>query len=209
MTLQYIINKFDLEVSGRQPVEIPDFDRDGLAELFYELNFKRIVEVGVCSGAYSEVLCKANPWAEVVGVDPFLPHDDYKDYQLTKTINAYHEDALKLVDKYPNYRLIEKMSVDAAKDFDDESIDAVYIDGNHRLEFVVADINAWLPKIRKGGIISGHDYTKIKQPTNTHVYQALNAYTDAYEIKPWFVLGQKAMIPGEARDRLRSWAFVK
>ena len=34
----------------------------------------------------------------------------------------------------------------------------VYIDGDHRKEPVLADINAWLPKVKKGGIIGGHDY---------------------------------------------------
>jgi hypothetical protein len=34
----------------------------------------------------------------------------------------------------------------------------VYIDANHTHEEVKKDIQAWLPKIKKGGIISGHDY---------------------------------------------------
>jgi predicted O-methyltransferase YrrM len=35
---------------------------------------------------------------------------------------------------------------------------AVYIDGDHAYESVKQDIAAWLPKIRKGGILAGHDY---------------------------------------------------
>jgi predicted O-methyltransferase YrrM len=37
---------------------------------------------------------------------------------------------------------------------------AVYIDGDHRFEFVKQDISAWLPKVRPGGILAGHDYGK-------------------------------------------------
>ena len=50
------------------------------------------------------------------------------------------------------------MSWDAAVNFADESIDFVFIDADHSYESVKKDIEAWLPKIRKNGIISGHDY---------------------------------------------------
>ena len=38
-----------------------------------------------------------------------------------------------------------------------ESIDFMFIDGDHRYSQVTKDINAWWPKIRKGGILCGHD----------------------------------------------------
>jgi len=42
--------------------------------------------------------------------------------------------------------------------FDDNSIDFLFIDGNHEYEAVKQDISLWLPKVKKGGVISGHDY---------------------------------------------------
>ncbi len=207
-TLEYVINKFNLDTSGRLPVEIPNFGRNGLTEVFHELGFNNIVEVGVCDGSFSRAICKANPQAKIVGVDPFIAYDEYGDYRRPSSINKYHEKAKTLLNEYSNYSLLEKMSVEAARDFEDGSLDAVYIDANHRYEFVVADIHAWLPKIRKGGIISGHDYANIKQPTNTHVFQAVNGYTDSHQVKPWFLLGTKAMLPGEIRDSMRSWCWV-
>jgi predicted O-methyltransferase YrrM len=36
--------------------------------------------------------------------------------------------------------------------------DVVYIDAGHDYTSVKADIGAWLPKVRKGGIICGDDY---------------------------------------------------
>ena len=208
-TLNYIQKKFNLDLDQKSPIEIANFGRDQLAELFAELGFRTIVEIGVCAGEYSEVLCKANPEATIFGVDPFISHKEYKDYALKSSIDKYHAKAQEVEDRYPNYALKEKYSMDAVKDFADQSIDAVYIDANHKYEFVVEDIAQWTKKIRKDGIISGHDYSKIRQPTNTHVYQAVHGYTDSHQIKPWFILGQNAMIKGEIRDRLRSWCWVK
>lgn len=56
-------------------------------------------------------------------------------------------------------RLIETKSLDAVKQFDDGSLDFVYLDADHGYEPVKREIAAWLPKVRPGGIIAGHDYT--------------------------------------------------
>jgi predicted O-methyltransferase YrrM len=59
---------------------------------------------------------------------------------------------------YKNIQLITKTSDDAADDFNDEVFDFVYIDGIHQYENVLSDIKNYLPKIKKGGVIGGHDY---------------------------------------------------
>ena len=53
---------------------------------------------------------------------------------------------------------IRRTSLDAAKQFENESLDFVFIDAAHDYENVKNDINAWYPKVKKGGTISGHDY---------------------------------------------------
>jgi predicted O-methyltransferase YrrM len=50
-------------------------------------------------------------------------------------------------------------SADAAAKFPDNWLDAVFIDADHSYAAVRRDIDAWLPKVRPGGIIAGHDYT--------------------------------------------------
>jgi predicted O-methyltransferase YrrM len=52
-------------------------------------------------------------------------------------------------------------SVEASKLYADNSLDFVFIDANHSYEFVKDDINAWYPKVKKGGILAGHDYIKL------------------------------------------------
>jgi predicted O-methyltransferase YrrM len=49
-------------------------------------------------------------------------------------------------------------SVKAASLYPDNSLEFVFIDANHEYEAVKADLQAWLPKVKKGGHIAGHDY---------------------------------------------------
>jgi predicted O-methyltransferase YrrM len=54
--------------------------------------------------------------------------------------------------------VIQASSIDASASFDAESLDWVFIDADHSYASVLADIRAWGPKLRRGGLISGHDY---------------------------------------------------
>ena len=55
---------------------------------------------------------------------------------------------------------IRTLSTVGAQQFADQSCDFVFIDADHSKEAVLADIRAWLPKVRPGGIIAGHDYNR-------------------------------------------------
>lgn len=55
-------------------------------------------------------------------------------------------------------RFMHKSSVDAAKEIQDNSLDFCYIDAAHDYDSVKKDINAWWPRIKKGGVFCGHDY---------------------------------------------------
>lgn len=54
--------------------------------------------------------------------------------------------------------VIKNKSLDAARNYEDQSLDFVFIDGNHAYEEFKADIIAWFPKVKVGGIIAGHDF---------------------------------------------------
>jgi predicted O-methyltransferase YrrM len=53
---------------------------------------------------------------------------------------------------------IKMPSHEAAALYEDESLDFVFVDGEHSYDGVSGDINFWLPKVRKGGVLAGHDY---------------------------------------------------
>jgi predicted O-methyltransferase YrrM len=55
-------------------------------------------------------------------------------------------------------RLFQMESQEAVKRYRDGSLDFVWIDGDHTYPSVLADCQAWWPKIRPGGLFAGHDY---------------------------------------------------
>ena len=213
-TLDYIVNKYNLKIGKDMPIEIPNVGRDNLPEWFKDLGFKIGVEVGTQKGEYAEILCKKNPEAKLYCIDPWKKIKDYFEYRSDSLHEKYYRETKERLEKF-NCELIRKTSIEAVKDFEDDSIDYVYIDGNHSFPSVVNDIYEWSKKVRKGGIISGHDWYKAKgYPKNGknithHVIEAVSGYTKAYKIKPWFVLGTEAKIEGQIRDKSRSWLWIK
>lgn len=217
-TLKYILKKYGLRLSER--IEIPNVGRDNLASLFSELNFKVGVEVGVEHGLYSEVLCKANPQMKIYGVDPWesleiciknSPKRRTDNHSSQKTCDRYYENAMRRLAPYPNYKILKEYSVDAVKRFDDASLDFVYIDANHEYSFVIDDITMWSKKVRKRGIVSGHDYynTSSSSKVTMQVKRAVNDYVRKNHIKPLIIWGAHAVSPGVTRDKWRSWMWVK
>lgn len=215
---EYILKKFGREFNPDKPKhEIPNFGRDNLADLFAELDFQSGAEIGVMKGEYSEVLCKANLNLTLHLVDPWLKYDGYQDFG--KTMDANLAAAKKRLKPY-NCVYHRAFSEIAAQECEDNSLDFVYIDGNHDFPHVVQDIVEWTKKVRVGGIISGHDYILrgkntpgARRPgklnTTHHVVEAVDGYTRAYHTNPFFILGRKETVEGEIRDKYRSWMWCK
>lgn len=66
---------------------------------------------------------------------------------------------IKTVQEFPGrYDIVRDLSASAAKRYPDGYFDFVYIDANHRYETILEDVQIWAPKVRKGGIVCGHDY---------------------------------------------------
>lgn len=209
-TLKYILDKFNIKTNSRViPVEIPNTDREDLAKLFCELGFKVGAEVGVEKGIYSEVLCKNNPEGKLFAVDAWTAYRGYVDHKSQEKLNGFMETAKNRLEKY-NCEIIRGFSVDVAKQFEDNSLDYVYLDANHEFRYVVDDLFTWSKKVKAGGIIAGHDYIRSTKFTCAmHVVEAVHAFVSCYRIDPLFVLGAKNKEEGEKRDKQRSWFFVK
>jgi len=115
-----------------------------------------VVEVGAWTGAGTKVFARF--FAKVYAVDPWSSSEPEiaGEYDM-KRVEAIFDGRF-----IGNGRVvkIKKRSLDAVRDFDDASVDVVYIDAIHKYEYVRDDIKAWLPKVRPGGFISGHDYER-------------------------------------------------
>ena len=206
---EHLLQKYNIKTDV---IEIPNAGRNDLAEWLHELDLKTGVELGVAAGEYSETLMKANPQMELYGVDPYIPYKGYKDYVRNSTFNSLMDEAHARLDKFPNYEFIRKMSEDAAEDFPDGSIDFVYIDANHSEPFVSQDINTWTPKVRKGGVVAGHDYARVKgrdgeDSSNWVVIPAIHRYVKEHDLQ-LYVWGWEAKIPGVKREPIRSWMVL-
>ena len=67
----------------------------------------------------------------------------------------------KLLEPFSCCRFIKKTSYEANKEFTDTFFDFVYIDADHTYNAVLSDMVGWYPKVKKGGILSGHDFSII------------------------------------------------
>ena len=210
-TLERIVQLWGLSLNGqRSPIEIPNVGRDDLATLFHQLGFKVGAEVGVETGLYSQILCQRNPGLHLFAVDPWQAYRGYREHVIQADQDRLYEKAKARLSSF-DCELVRKFSVDAAKDFEDGALDFAYLDGNHEFSHVVNDLTSWAPKVRKGGIIAGHDYWQIVGRVRdlVHVMPAVWGYTQAWGIAPWFVLGTKAIVEGQTRDKPRSWMWVR
>jgi hypothetical protein len=74
-------------------------------------------------------------------------------------LDIIHKNLVDYFSDNPKVKLLRYPSTIASNLIPDESLDFVFIDAIHLYEHVVSDYNAWLPKIREGGMISGDDYS--------------------------------------------------
>lgn len=207
--LDYIRSRWVLDVS-KPVIEIPDFGRDGLARMFADLGFEAGAEIGVQNGDFSEILCESNPDAVIYSIDGWHHYSGYHFITTQKQQDENKERALKRLLAYSNNQILDMDSVEAAQEFEDGFLDFVYIDANHDYSHVTEDLTEWCPKVRSGGIISGHDYVQRRGrfTKDMQVVEALRDFMTKRNISPLILLGRKEIVEGEIRDQPRSWMFV-
>ena len=207
-TLAYIGKKFGIDVTQKGPIAILETNRLIMVQTLHELGFKRGVELGVAQGHHSLVLCQNMPGAELYGVDIWDLYEGYNEY--TDRIHKYYLEAQERMRPYPNYTFVKKFSMDAVKDFEDNSLDFVYIDGAHDYKNVAMDICEWSKKVRHGGIVYGHDYKRRHQRWIVDVKDVVDSWSYAKRIRPLFILGTPGQRPdGMYKEGGCSWMVVR
>ncbi len=119
------------------------------------------LEIGIkTGGASADILTHTNtqhlymvdPWKRNFSKTQKLyskkrdPEDDYQ-FVIKKFAKLFSDRST----------IIRKKSEDAIKDVPGK-LDFIFIDGNHEYEYVMRDLLLWTPKIRKGGLVVGHDW---------------------------------------------------
>jgi hypothetical protein len=203
-TLNHIVNKYNIDLSKKSPHELLIGRFKDLPRLFHELGFKEGAEIGVYRGAYSRYLLKYCPGLKLHMIDAWVPYSGYKDFE-DNDLDTAMEAAAKNVEGFDAV-LIKGWSTDKAvlDRFADESLDFVFIDGNHMYEYVVADIAAWSKKVRKGGIVFGHDFDDYtnhpRRWEEMTVIPAVEGWMRAHKIAPWFIT---------TKNSNKCWLYVK
>ena len=119
------------------------------------------VEVGSFKGEFARTILEK--WqGTLYMVDAWYELEDYNDMSNIGLNQDAYLEAMRSINEFRDraymLRCLSKQAVDL---FPDESLDFVYIDANHEYSYVVEDIKLWYPKVKKGGIVAGHDYLDI------------------------------------------------
>ena len=155
----------------------------------YGINPNVGAEIGVLFGKNAEGMLNTFPNLKIYLVDSYDP-----------TTFAHHthtalEALIMAAERLERFRgrfeWFLRTSVVAAEEIPDYSLDYAFIDAGHFYEDVVQDIKAWSPKIRHGGILAGHDYTKRFKGVVRAVCEAFGGKHERKGDLWWIQMGQK------------------
>ena len=150
-------------------------------------------EIGVSEGTHAKEILSFLNIKQLVLVDPWETYvGTYgQDEDKTDLENRYKE----TLNKFSNnnkVKIIKDYSVNAAKMFDDEYFDFVYIDGDHSYEAVIKDLDSWYPKLKEYGVMCGDDYGRysgrgVVKAVSEFAYKHKLVVTCGTDRQFWFV----------------------
>jgi hypothetical protein len=128
------------------------------------------VEIGVHTRGFSSNILKLIKPAKLFLIDPwkYEPYPRYRN-SVYGSQNQQQQDGMdtrynRVCNRFSKeieagvVTILRQSSAEAANYFDSNSVDWVYIDGNHTYEFVKQDLQLYFPKVKAGGFICGDDY---------------------------------------------------
>jgi hypothetical protein len=144
-----------------------------LVDFIKEKQIRKFAEVGVWKGGTCKRILKttADILHEYWAVDPWEVMDEtFEGASRTQRRRTkfdwdeYHKHACSLMLYFQQLRVLRTTSELASSIFEDKYFDLVYLDAIHTFSHVDADIGFWLPKVKDGGYIAGHDYGSHRWP---------------------------------------------
>jgi len=116
----------------------------------------KLIEIGSYEGHSTKVFL--NWFKKVYAIDPWK--SGIGDITNVVDMDVIYERFLQRVDGIGSLKIYRGLSQDMNHRFGNGKYDIVYVDGSHKYEDTLSDIQLYLPKIKKGGWIAGHDYRK-------------------------------------------------
>lgn len=121
------------------------------------------IEIGVLKGenVYT-LLTECTNIEKIYGVDFYEEHKDYDNVRSTQDMQKYFEISTKNLSEFGDrYELLKMKSNKASKNFEDESVDFILVDGDHTTQGIYEDIKKYYPKLKKNGYIFVHDTNRL------------------------------------------------
>jgi hypothetical protein len=188
-----------------RPRTLVGLDRKLLYKEWAKEGFAKGCEVGVQLGRNADVMLSTIPNLQLTLVDPYAVYE-YKNLRRRNRwkwhqpeMDSYRRKAVKRLARFDVVWLMLP-SAAASLYVPDEALDFVYIDGNHGYDFIMQDIILWAPKVRSGGVISGHDYGI------SAVRRAVTMYAGHHQLE--ISVTDRACEPGQSRTVV-SWILRK
>ena len=214
LVLLHIIKSFFFNKSGKSKnflsinlfllivlfIKLPQFNhRIEFLRLIHSINIQKGkgklvgLEIGVFNGDYSEKIYnyfKTKFDFHFYLVDPWKTFDGY--YYDQKKLEKCYSNVKKKFGSNKKVTILRKTSLEASDDFENESLDFIYIDGNHEYNYVIKDLEIWFPKLKSNGVLFGDDYTRAYG-----VHKAVNEFSFKYNLSVKF------------SDNFKQFCFIK
>ncbi len=168
-----------------------------LVKLLKDVALHTCVEVGVFKGDNAYGLLASTNMRLLIGVDPYMRYPAFDDnlnnprgVVARADLKQVRNEMLFRMEKFGSrFMLITDFSTNVASRYANSYFDFVFIDGNHAYPYVAEDIRAWLPKVRPGGILAGHDYVdKPKYGVIQACHEILPDHKSNKRAKVWWTI---------------------
>jgi predicted O-methyltransferase YrrM len=118
------------------------------------------LEIGVASGWTMNHFLQDLPNLKLTGIDPYIGYMDGSREITQEMLDAQYLAAQDNISDFaPRGKILRGYSQDFVNSFEDESLDYIFIDGDHSYEGALRDCELFFPKIKNGGIFAGHDWS--------------------------------------------------
>tara|TARA_R110000803_G_scaffold27700_1_gene64585 strand:+ start:845 stop:1366 length:522 start_codon:yes stop_codon:yes gene_type:complete len=147
-----------------------------------EASSKKVAEIGVEYGGFTSSYY--NDDIDIHLIDMWETEgNDYYFSERKGQVERGYQKILQLYGDKNNVTIVKSKSDKASELYDDEYFDYIYIDADHSYEGVKKDIQLWYPKVKKGGIMAGHDFDPNPLDKNFEKYGVKKAVKEFFDNK--------------------------